>query len=198
MKATAQAWKADIDTGDFDAIIVNTSGCGTTLKDYGHLLLGDAELCETGAKISAMAMDITEFLAAHIELPPLPEKEISVAYHAACSLQHGQKIISAPKTLLAAAGFEVRQAAESHLCCGSAGVYNILQPELASALQSRKINNINKLQADIIAAGNLGCINQIAGAQAPICHTVQLLDWAYGGPLPAGLEGVLGKGQIEG
>ena len=193
--ATARAWKADIDAGNLDAIIVNTSGCGTTLKDYGQLLSGDSELAETGAKIAALAMDITEFLAEHAQLPPLPEKGLSVAYHAACSLQHGQKVTAAPKTLLATAGFEVRQIAESHLCCGSAGVYNILQPELAGQLQSRKVANINKAEADIVAAGNLGCINQISGAKAPVCHTVQLLDWAYGGPIPASLEGLMATGE---
>ena len=136
-------------------------------------------------------MDITEFLAAHTDLAPLPDKGLSIAYHAACSLQHGQKVTSSPKKLLSQAGFEVRQIAEAHLCCGSAGVYNILQPEMASQLQLRKIGNINRANADIVAAGNLGCINQIAGADAPVCHTVQLLDWAYGGPVPAGLEGTL-------
>ena len=191
MRATAHAWKKDIDKGDLDAIIVNTSGCGTTLKDYGQLLFSDAELRETGEKIASLAMDITEFLAAHTDLAPLPDKGLSVAYHAACSLQHGQKVTSTPKTLLSQAGFEVRQIAEAHLCCGSAGVYNILQPEMANQLQRRKICNINHAQADIVAAGNLGCINQIAGADAPVCHTVQLLDWAYGGPVPAGLEDAL-------
>lgn len=191
MRATARAWKTDIDKGGLDAIIVNTSGCGTTLKDYGQLLSSDAELCETGAKIASLAMDITEFLAAHTDLAPLPDKGLSVAYHAACSLQHGQKVTTSPKILLSQAGFEVRQIAEAHLCCGSAGVYNILQPEMASQLQNRKIGNINKAQADIVAAGNLGCINQIAGADAPVCHTIELLDWAYGGPVPAGLEETL-------
>ena len=194
MAATARAWKADIDKGNLDAIIVNTSGCGTTLKDYAHLLSADAELAQTGEKIASLAMDITEFLAAHADLPALPEKGLSVAYHAACSLQHGQKVTSTPKNLLANAGFEVRPIAESHLCCGSAGVYNILQPELASQLQSRKIGNINKANADIVAAGNLGCINQIAGADAPVCHTIQLLDWAYGGPVPQGLENLASRG----
>ena len=195
ISATARAWRADIDADNLDAIIVNTSGCGTTLKDYGQLLSDDRELAQTGARISALAMDITEFLAEHTQLPALPEKGLSVAYHAACSLQHGQKVTAAPKTLLATAGFEVRQIAESHLCCGSAGVYNILQPELAGQLQSRKVTNINKAEADIVATGNLGCINQISGAEAPVCHTVQLLDWAYGGPVPAGLEGVTDKGK---
>ena len=191
MRATAHAWKKDIDKGELDAIIVNTSGCGTTLKDYGQLLFFDSELRETGKKIASLAMDITEFLAAHTDLAPLPDKGLSIAYHAACSLQHGQKVTSSPKTLLSQAGFEVRQIAEAHVCCGSAGVYNILQPEMASQLQLRKIGNINRAKADIVAAGNLGCINQIAGADAPVCHTVQLLDWAYGGPVPAGLEGAL-------
>ena len=191
MRATAHAWKKDIDKGELDAIIVNTSGCGTTLNDYGQLLFFDSELRETGKKIASLAMDITEFLAAHTDLAPLPDKGLSIAYHAACSLQHGQKVTSSPKTLLSQAGFEVRQIAEAHVCCGSAGVYNILQPEMASQLQLRKIGNINRAKADIVAAGNLGCINQIAGADAPVCHTVQLLDWAYGGPVPAGLEGAL-------
>ena len=191
MRATAHAWKKDIDKGDLDAIIVNTSGCGTTLKDYGQLLSSDDNLREAGKKIASLAMDITEFLAAHTDLVSLPDKGLSVAYHGACSLQHAQKVTSSPKTLLSQAGFEVRQIAEAHLCCGSAGVYNILQPEMANQLQQRKISNINRAQADIVVAGNLGCINQIAGADAPVCHTVQLLDWAYGGPVPPGLEDAL-------
>ena len=164
------------------------------MKDYAHLLSADAELAQTGEKIASLAMDITEFLATHTDLPALPEKGLSVAYHAACSLQHGQKVTSTPKNLLGNAGFDLRPIAESHLCCGSAGVYNILQPELASQLQSRKIGNINKAKADIVAAGNLGCINQIAGADAPVCHTIQLLDWAYGGPVPQGLENLISRG----
>ncbi len=175
---------------------MNTSGCGTTLKIMASFYQLISELAETGARISALAMDITEFLAEHTQLPALPEKGLSVAYHAACSLQHGQKVTTAPKTLLTTAGFDVRQIAESHLCCGSAGVYNILQPELAGQLQSRKVTNINKAKADIVAAGNLGCINQISGVEAPVCHTVQLLDWAYGGPIPQGLEEVVEKQQI--
>ncbi len=189
IRRTAAAWKADIDAGDIDAIIVNTSGCGTTLKDYGHLLADDSELAGTGKKIAALAMDITEFLAAHCALPEREPVKLSVVYHAACSLQHGQKVTQTPKSLLQAAGFTVLTPPEAHLCCGSAGVYNILQPALSDGLKARKLAAISHTGADIAAAGNLGCINQLSDLPMPVCHTIQLLDWAYGGPMPAELAG---------
>ncbi|MBE7184151.1 MAG: glycolate oxidase subunit GlcF [Methylobacterium mesophilicum] len=177
-------WCAAIEQGGLDAIIVTTSGCGTTIKDYGHMLRLDPAYAEKAARVSALALDITEYLARR-DLPRLDPRGITVAYHSACSMQHGQKITMAPKALLKAAGFAVREPAEGHLCCGSAGTYNILQPEIAAELKARKVRNIERTQADLIATGNIGCITQIAsGTMLPILHTVELLDWAYGGPKP--------------
>jgi len=177
-----------MDSQPIDAVIVNTSGCGTTVKDYGHLLKDDAELSDAAQKISNLAMDITEFLASLPALPIAERQTLKVGYHAACSLQHGQKIIDAPKQLLQRAGFQLSMAKESHLCCGSAGVYNVLQSDLADQLKARKINHLNDLDVDVIVAGNIGCMNQLSDADAPICHTVQLLDWVTGGPKPASLS----------
>ena len=130
---------------------------------------------------------MTEYLAT-LDLPKNEARGLTVAYHSACSMQHGQKITLAPKTLLKAAGFAVRDPAEGHLCCGSAGTYNIIQPEISATLKARKVKNIEATKPDIIATGNIGCITQIAtGTTIPIVHTVELLDWAYGGPKPAAL-----------
>lgn len=191
MKNTIDAWSKDLD--DIDAIVVNTSGCGTQLKDYGHLMSKEAGYADAAQRISALACDISELLCEIAQWPDVQAPSLSVAYHAACSLQHGQKVTDAPKRLLRNAGFKVVNVAEPHLCCGSAGVYNVLQPELSSQLKHRKQTALNAAQADVIAAGNLGCINQLEGTQAPICHTVQLLDWAYGGPCPEQLNGMLNK-----
>ena len=187
MEAVCSAWANDIASGQLDAIIVNTSGCGTTLKDYGNLMSGNSRHSETARKISDLTMDISEYLNSKMALPTLAKQNMTIAYHAACSLQHGQKVLQAPRALLAQAGFEVKTPAESHLCCGSAGVYNVLQPELSQQLKERKIRNLNRVGADIICAGNLGCIHQLTDASSPICHTIQILDWAYGGPKPDGL-----------
>jgi glycolate oxidase iron-sulfur subunit len=170
--------------GPFDAIITTAAGCGTTLKAYGQRLAGDAE----AAQAAGRARDILEFIG-EVGLPPVTKPgKLSVAYHAPCSLQHGQGIKTGPAELLAQAGFEVRPIAEGHLCCGSAGVYNILQPELAGRLRARKAANIARTQAQVVAAGNVGCIAQIAPAVTiPTVHPVELLDWATGGPKPAGL-----------
>jgi glycolate oxidase iron-sulfur subunit len=170
------AWDA---AGPFDAVVTTAAGCGTTLKAYGH------RLGEAGADAAAKARDILEFVG-HVGLPPVTRPgRLSVAYHAPCSLQHGQGIKAGPAALLAQAGFEVRDIAEGHLCCGSAGVYNILQPELAGRLRQRKAANIARTGADVVAAGNVGCIAQMAGAVAmPVIHPVELLDWATGGPRP--------------
>ena len=192
MEAVCSAWADDISSGQLDAIIVNTSGCGTALKDYANLMSGNSRYAETAGKISDLAMDVSEYLNSKIALPALAKQNITIAYHAACSLQHGQKVLEAPKALLAHAGFEVKAPAESHLCCGSAGVYNVLQPVLSQQLKVRKIGNLNKVGADIICAGNLGCIHQLSEASSPICHTVQVLDWAYGGPKPGSLPERLG------
>ncbi|MBP2560128.1 glycolate oxidase iron-sulfur subunit [Neorhizobium galegae] len=177
-------WTREIDNGGLDAIIITASGCGTTIKDYGHMLRLDPAYAEKAARISNLAKDITEYLST-LDLPRLEPKRLNVAYHSACSMQHGQKITMAPKNLLKAAGFTVRDPGEGHLCCGSAGTYNILQPEISAQLKARKVRNIEATKADVIATGNIGCITQIAsGTAIPILHTVELLDWAYGGPKP--------------
>ncbi|MCJ9671499.1 MULTISPECIES: glycolate oxidase subunit GlcF [unclassified Neorhizobium] len=177
-------WTREIDNGGLDAIIITASGCGTTIKDYGHMLRLDPAYADKAARISSLARDITEYLST-LDLPRLEPKRLNVAYHSACSMQHGQKITMAPKNLLKAAGFTVRDPGEGHLCCGSAGTYNILQPEISEQLKARKVRNIEATKADVIATGNIGCITQIAsGTTIPILHTVELLDWAYGGPKP--------------
>ena len=192
--ATIDAWRSEVESGTIDAIIVNTSGCGTTLKDYGNLMRDNAEYADIAVKISALTCDVTELLDSVEMGQSVAPRGLSVAYHSACSMQHGQKITELPKQLLSRAGFEIKAIANAHLCCGSAGVYNVLQPDLSQGLKERKIVSINKAGADIVAAGNLGCINQLADVDAPICHTVQLLDWAYGGPAPTQLNKILNQG----
>lgn len=181
-------WVDEIDRNGLDAIIITTSGCGTTIKDYSHMLRLDAAYAEKAARVSAIAKDITEYLAT-LDLPQQPDKEIVVAYHSACSLQHGQKVTVAPKALLKKAGFTVREPAEGHLCCGSAGTYNILQSDIADQLKARKLRNIKAVKPDVIAAGNIGCITQIgSGMDTPILHSVELLDWGFGGEKPQKLR----------
>jgi glycolate oxidase iron-sulfur subunit len=171
--------------GGLDAIVINASGCGTTVKDYGFMFRTDPHLAEPAARISSLARDISEVMAEIGLLPPVVQTGQRVAYHSACSLQHGQSIRTQPKMLLQKAGFEVVDVPEGHLCCGSAGTYNILQPEIATRLRDRKIENIARTGAAIVAAGNVGCITQIASAaHILVVHTVELLDWATGGPKP--------------
>lgn len=182
------AWGREIEGGGVDAILVTTSGCGTTVKDYGHLFRGDADEA-LAHRVSALARDISEYLSG-ITLPRMTGgARLKVAYHAACSLQHGQRVREAPKDLLRAAGFNVREVPEAHLCCGSAGTYNLLQPEIAATLRDRKIANIQRTGADVVCAGNIGCLQQLQGSlDRPILHTVELLDWASGGPTPPALN----------
>ena len=190
-RANVDAWSHEIAKGDIDAVIINASGCGTTVKDYGHMLKRDADYAERAARISAMTKDVTEFLAQYNLGPPRRWSSLKVAYHSACSLQHGQRITDEPKGLLRKAGFSVVDVPEGHICCGSAGTYNILQPKIAGELGERKARNIESVRPDLVAAGNIGCITQIAAKSAlPIAHTIELLDWAYGGPVPRGLEGL--------
>ncbi|MEX0346289.1 MAG: glycolate oxidase subunit GlcF [Rhizobiaceae bacterium] len=179
-------WTRLIDHGGLDAIIITASGCGTTIKDYGHMLRLDSDYAAKAAKISELAMDITEYLS-EIKLPkPSIQPNLSVCYHSACSMQHGQKITQQPKSLLKQAGFTVREPRESHLCCGSAGTYNIMQPDIAAKLRDRKVRNISATGAEVIATGNIGCIVQIgSGTEQPVVHTVKLLNWIYGGKRPA-------------
>jgi glycolate oxidase iron-sulfur subunit len=181
------AWIAEMGGEGLDAIVITGSGCGTTIKDYGHMLKSDPVYADKASRVASIARDVTEMLDL-LDLPELDRRGTRVAYHAACSLQHGQKITLQPKALLRKAGFTVVDPAEGHLCCGSAGTYNMLQPEISAALKERKVRNLKAVKPDIIAAGNLGCITQIADATgAPILHTVELLNWAYGGEKPAAL-----------
>ncbi|MEX2202108.1 MAG: glycolate oxidase subunit GlcF [Dongiaceae bacterium] len=195
-KANIDAWlrEADADGSGgvgLDAILVNASGCGTTLKDYGFMFRAEPEWAPKAARVSALAQDVTEFLVAQGigNAARAPENRgIAVAYHSACSMQHGQKIQREPRDLLRNAGFEVREIADGHLCCGSAGTYNILQSDLADAMRARKAANIDATGASVVATGNIGCIAQLERAIGmPVVHTVELLDWATGGPKPAGL-----------
>ncbi|MGQ0697394.1 MAG: heterodisulfide reductase-related iron-sulfur binding cluster [Panacagrimonas sp.] len=185
-RANVDAWGRVIDKGGLDAILITASGCGTSVKHYGFILRNDPAYAERARRISELTRDITEWVAQHGLPTPVLQQELSVAYHAACSLQHGQRVREAPRQLLVAAGFRVRDIAESHLCCGSAGVYNILQPEIAAQLRDRKVAAIRATTPDLIATGNIGCLTQLSGgAPAPVVHTVELLDWATGGPEPA-------------
>jgi glycolate oxidase iron-sulfur subunit len=180
--ANVAAFMAEKNAAGLDAVVINTSGCGTTVKDYGHMLGG-----EEAATVSALAMDVSELLV-KIGLPEGAPKGLRVAYHAACSLQHGQQVKTAPKDLLKRVGFTVVEPADSHLCCGSAGTYNLLQPEISAQLKARKVETLEAKNPDVIAAGNIGCMMQIgSGTGVPVVHTVELLDWALGGPKPRAL-----------
>jgi glycolate oxidase iron-sulfur subunit len=187
MRANVDAWTRLIDDEGLEAIVVTTSGCGATIKDYGALLADDPAYADKATRVAALARDVTEYVGG-LDLTFAAPRPLVVAYHAACTLQHAQKIVEPPKALLRRAGFEVRNPTESHLCCGSAGTYNILHPETAAALRARKVGALERLKPDVMVAGNIGCLTQIASATAiPVVHTIELLDWASGGPAPAGL-----------
>ncbi|MCU4651332.1 glycolate oxidase subunit GlcF [Roseibacterium sp. SDUM158016] len=181
------AWTREMKAEGLDAIVINTSGCGTTVKDYGHMFRTES-LAEEAKAVAAIAMDVSEVLM-KLDLPEGEAKGLKIAYHAACSLQHGQQIKTYPKDLLKRAGFKVVEPADSHLCCGSAGTYNLMQPEISGQLKARKVETLEATRPDIIAAGNIGCMMQIgSGTEVPIVHTVELLDWATGGPRPPALD----------
>ncbi|NOE35558.1 MULTISPECIES: glycolate oxidase subunit GlcF [unclassified Ruegeria] len=185
--ANIKAWAREMDGDGLDAIVINTSGCGTTVKDYGHMFRNDS-LAKDAARVAGIAMDISE-LVMQLDLPEGRDQDLTVAYHAACSLQHGQKIKTYPKDLLKRAGFQVVEPADSHLCCGSAGTYNLMQPEISGQLKKRKVKTLEAKKPDLISAGNIGCMMQIgSGTQVPVVHTVELLDWATGGPRPQSLQ----------
>ena len=185
--ANIRAFMAELQGQGLDAIVINTSGCGTTVKDYGHMFR-NASLAEEARQVAGLACDISELLM-RIGLPEGAAKGMRVAYHAACSLQHGQQVKTAPKDLLKKVGFEVVEPADSHLCCGSAGTYNLLQPAISKEIKSRKVRSLEAKSPDVIAAGNIGCMMQIgSGTQVPVVHTVELLDWALGGPRPRALQ----------
>ena len=189
------AWLEEHARGALDAILVTASGCGTTIKDYGFMFRDEPAYAGKAAMVSSLARDVTEYVLALDLPPPARESDLVVAYHSACSMQHGQQLRTEPKTALKKAGFLVKDVPEGHICCGSAGTYNILQPEIAARLRERKVANIERVRPDVIAAGNIGCITQIGrGTSIPIVHTVELLDWATGGPVPAALERLAGDG----
>jgi glycolate oxidase iron-sulfur subunit len=188
-RANIRAWHREMKRGGLDAILITASGCGTTIKDYGFMFRNAPDIRDAAAEVSAKALDITEYLA---EIGGVPKTRdlpaLKLAYHSACSMQHGQRVVDPPRDLLRQAGFELKEIAEGHLCCGSAGTYNLLQPELAGQLRARKAENIDATGADLVATGNIGCLQQLQGAiRVPIVHTVELLDWASGGPKPAEL-----------
>ena len=190
-RANIDAWTREIENGGLDAILITASGCGTTIKDYGFMLRADAAYADKAARVSALALDISEYLTRLGLGAPVRASGLKVAYQSACSLQHGQKITRPPKELLATAGFSVGDLAEAHLCCGSAGTYNMMQPEISRSLRDRKVAAIAATGAGAVATGNIGCMTHLAPALAiPIVHTVELLDWAYGGPVPDALKHV--------
>ena len=187
-RRNVDVWIAEIAKGGLQAIVITASGCGTTIKDYGFMLRNDPAYADKAEQVSGLARDVSEFLG-EAGLPASEARGLRVAYHAACSLQHGQKVTDLPKRLLTDAGYDVRTPAEAHLCCGSAGTYNILQPDLAGQLGARKVAHLDKLDADVIATGNIGCATQIGQRSGtPVVHTIELLDWATGGPVPRALE----------
>lgn len=190
-KRNIMAWEK---AGDLDGVVINASGCGTTVKDYGHMLKEDADWAYRAARIADLTKDVTEVMAelgiqTAVDHIADTHKGMTIAYHSACSMQHGQKITDLPKRLLSEAGYDVRSPAEGHLCCGSAGTYNMTQPVLAEQLGRRKVGHLAKTGAAAIATGNIGCLVQIGNyGHIPVVHTVELLDWASGGPKPAGLD----------
>ncbi|MBV9687865.1 MAG: glycolate oxidase iron-sulfur subunit, partial [Alphaproteobacteria bacterium] len=190
-RANIDAWEHERVASGLDAVVINASGCGTTVKDYGFMLREDPAYAEKAARIAGFAMDVTEViekLGLNRTSGVVTSENRRVAYHSACSMQHGQKLHTGPKRLLEAAGFEPVEVPEGHLCCGSAGTYNLLQPQIADALRDRKLANIAATEPDVVATGNIGCITQLAGGSpVPIVHTAELLDWATGGPKPKAL-----------
>ena len=190
-KHNIRAWTREADDEGLDAVLINTSGCGTTVKDYGHLFRHDEAWRPAAERVAALARDVSEVMADFGLMSPVQTTDLRVTYHSACSMQHGQGLKTGPQKLLREAGYAVRDVPESHICCGSAGVYNLLQPDLATQLRDRKIGNIGKTRPDVVVTGNVGCITQIAGGtDIPICHTVELLDWATGGRKPKALDNV--------
>lgn len=179
------AWISEMDGQGLDAILITASGCGTTVKDYGFMFRDDSAYAQKAARVAAITRDVCEYVLTLDVQPPAMPSRLVVAYHSACSMQHGQQIKTTAQGLLRKAGFVVKEVPEGHICCGSAGVYNILQPEIAGRLRERKAANIAKVTPSVVATGNIGCMTQLAGAVGvPVLHTVELLDWASGGPLP--------------
>jgi glycolate oxidase iron-sulfur subunit len=188
-RRNVDAWMREIEGKGIDSILITASGCGTTVKDYGFMLRNDPAYAAKAKTVSALARDVSEYVNKINKLNSVSRLHLTVAYHGACSLQHGQKITRDPKEMLSKSGFVVKDVPDGHLCCGSAGTYNMLQPQLARALRDRKVANIAKVAPDVIAAGNVGCITQIAaGTDVPVVHPIELVDWATGGPMPGALR----------
>ena len=192
-KKNITLWYDEYINNGLDAIISNTSGCGTTLKDYGFIFRSDKDFRKKAKKISQLTKDISEYLDENVKLnfviPEKSEKKYKIAYHSACSMQHGQKIHKEPINLIKKTGNQVIEIPEGHICCGSAGTYNLLQNDIAKKLLESKIKNIQKIKPQFIATGNIGCITQIASAtKIPILHTIEIIDWYTGGPKPEVLK----------
>ena len=183
-------WYDEHQKGNLDAILSNTSGCGTTMKDYGFIFKDDHEMKKKAKVISNLTKDVSEYLSESLKLNfKTKNKKYKIAYHSACSMQHGQKIHDQPISLLNKTDNEIMEIPEGHICCGSAGTYNILQTEIAKELLKKKVNNIESLKPDFISTGNIGCITQISnGTNTPILHTIEVLDWYTGGPKPKLLQ----------
>ena len=186
------SWFKWYEEKNLDAILVTTSGCGTTLKDYGYIFRDhpDKELRKKAKIVSSLAKDVTEYLGKNIKLNYVKkDKKFTIAYHSACSMQHGQKIHSQPMDLLKKTGNEIVEIPDGHLCCGSAGTYNLLQDEMAAELLKRKVSNIDKVKPDFISTGNIGCMTQISsGTKIPIVHTIEILNWYTGGEKPIAIN----------
>lgn len=197
VKRNVAAWSAELEGEGLDAVVINASGCGTMVKDYGFMLRGEPGWAERAARISAITRDITEFLSSFGYAATRKASGLRVTYHSACSMQHGQQITTLPKALLRKAGFTVADVPEGHLCCGSAGTYNLLQPAMAGQLRARKLDNIRTTRPDLVAAGNIGCLTQLAGDGIPVVHTVELLDWMAGGPVPGGIARLVEERGLE-
>ena len=186
MQRAIEVWHRELETGGLDAIVLNTSGCGTAIKEYDHIFRHDPQWADKAKAVVERVRDVSEVVAQLGLGAANNAPALKVAYHDACSLQHGQHVTEPPRQLLKAAGFEVVEVPEGHICCGSAGTYNMLRPQLAQQLQARKVEHIASVAPQIVAAGNIGCMEQIAArAEMPVVHTVELLDWATGGPAPA-------------
>ena len=198
MRAAIDAFMGEIERGGLDAIVADVSGCGATVKEYGYIFRDEPDYAANAARISSLTRDLSEFLAGIGLRAAERRAPLRIAYHAACSLQHGQGVLAEPKALLAEAGFTVLDIPEGHICCGSAGTYNMLQPELAARLRARKLRNIAAVRPDAIATGNIGCLTQLGlGGECPVVHVAELLDWATGGPVPQALSGLSASAAAE-
>ncbi len=184
MRRNIDAWWPQIEDGSVEAIVMNASGCGAMVKDYGHALRDDPAYAAKAARVAELTRDLSELLPALVPLlaPKLrvPAEQTALAFHPPCTLQHGQQLRGGVETGLNALGFKVRQATnESHLCCGSAGTYSVLQPEIAYQLRDRKLANLAPLEPQVIVSANIGCIQHLqSGTTTPVRHWVEVLDAA--------------------